>query len=76
MHERLGADVDETIAELVKRGIGRSVAIKATEIAKEQRAFSIFALVDALTRLAGEVQYAGDRVEFDRDAGRLLALAA
>ena len=76
MHERLGTDADEAIAELLKHGIGRSVAKKAIEIAKEQGALTIFALVDALTRMAGKVQNAGDRVELDRDAGRLLALAA
>jgi hypothetical protein len=76
MHEQLGTDADEAVAELLRHGIGRSVAEKATEIAKEHGAFTIFALVDALTRMAGKIQNAGDRVELDRDAGRLLALAA
>ena len=76
MQDRLGTDADETIAELLKHGIGRTIANKAIEIAKEQGAFTIFALVDALTRLAGKVENAGDRVELDRGAGRLLALAA
>lgn len=75
MHERLGTDADEAVVQLLRHGIGRSVAEKATEIAKEHGAFTIFALVDALTRMAGKVQNAGDRVDLDRDAGRLLALA-
>ena len=76
MHERLGTNANEAVAELLRQGIGRSVAEKATEIAKQRGAFTIFALVDALTRMAGKVQNAGDRVELDRDAGRVLALAA
>ena len=65
----------EAVVQLLRHGIGRCVAEKATEIAKEHGAFTIFALVDALTRMAGKVQNAGDRVDLDRDAGRLLALA-
>jgi hypothetical protein len=38
--------------------------------------FKIFAIVDALTRLAGQVEYAGDRTALDVQAASLLALAA
>ena len=38
--------------------------------------FTIFALVDALTRLAQQVEYAGDRTAIDVQAAGLLALAA
>jgi len=76
MVEKLGADAEETVAELVQHGIGRSIANSAIEMAKKQGAFTIFSLVDALTRLAGKLENAGDRVQLDRDAGRLLAMAA
>jgi hypothetical protein len=33
-------------------------------------------LVDAITRIAGKLINAGDRVEIDQKAGKLLALAA
>ena len=45
------------------------------EIAQQQGRFTIFALVDALTRISGQVQFAGDRTEVDQKAGSLLALA-
>jgi hypothetical protein len=32
-------------------------------------------MVDALTRIAGKIVNAGDRVEVDQKAGKLLALA-
>jgi len=40
------------------------------------RRFTIFALVDALTRLAREQENAGDRTDADEKASALLALAA
>jgi len=76
MQERLGHDVDSATLALIKHGISASTAKKAMEIAREQGRFTIFAIVDALTRMAGVVQNAGDRIELDRQAGQLLALAA
>ena len=76
MRERLGQDADSSLAELVKHGISRAVAQKAMEIAREQGRFTIFSIVDALTRMSGEVTNAGDRILLDRQAGKLLALAA
>lgn len=75
MRQRLGTDADETLKELARHGIPRSLARQALEIAKVQGAFTIFALVDALTRLAGQQVNAGDRVEMDAKAAALLALA-
>ena len=46
------------------------------EIAREQGAFTIFSLVDALTRLTQKVTYVGDRTEADEKVAGLLALAA
>ena len=38
--------------------------------------FTIFSVVDALTRLSGELEFAGDRMAADTKASALLALAA
>lgn len=75
MHEKLGDDPDDALKALLKVGISRGMAKKALEIAEQQGRFTIFALVDALTRIAGEIQLAGDRMEADAKASSLLALA-
>ena len=59
---------------MTKNGIGRSVAMQALKIAEEQGAFTVFALVDALTRIAREEEFAGDRMEADQKASSLLSL--
>ena len=41
----------------------------------KQGGFTIFALVDALTKLSQRVQLAGDRTELDMKIGQLLNLA-
>ena len=76
MQTKLGDAPDDVVDELTNRGIAKSVANDALEIAKQQGSFTIFALVDALTQLAGNVQCAGDRTEADARAASLLALAA
>jgi hypothetical protein len=76
MQTRLGDDADEVLKVLVREGIPRGAATTALEIAARQGRFTIFSVVDALTRLAGQLSYAGDRSEADLRASRLLALAA
>ena len=76
MHERLGNDAEGVAKILVQHGIGRNWAKQALEIAQEQGRFTIFAMVDALTRIAGEMKFAGERAELDQKAAGLLALAA
>jgi len=76
MSERLGSDADEAAKALSTEGIPRHVIKDALEIARKKGAFTIFALVDALTRLSQSVRYAGDRAELDAKIGQLLALAA
>lgn len=76
LHEKLGDDADEALKVLTKSGINRTLGKKALEIAREKGAFTIFAVVDALTRLAGELPNAGDRLVTDQKAASLLALAA
>ena len=75
MHERLGSDADEVMKVLLQHGINRGWAKQALEIAQEQGRFTIFAMVDALTRMAGELKFAGERAEIDQKAAGLLTLA-
>ncbi len=76
MHERLGNDAEEVMKVLLQHGINRGWAKQALEIAQEQGRFTIFAMVDALTRMAGELKFAGERAEIDQKAAGLLTLAA
>lgn len=76
MGTKLGNDAEEVAKVLTDRGIGRSAAKEALRMAERHGAFTIFAVVDALTRLAGKLEFAGDRTEADAKASRLLALAA
>jgi hypothetical protein len=76
MRERLADDTDSGITELLKYGIPRSIAKKAMEIARQHGRFTVFAVVDALTRMAVELTNAGDRILLDRQAGKLLSMAA
>lgn len=75
MSAKLGADADEAAKALLEHGVPRGLAKDALEIAKTQGRFTIFSIVDALTRLTQKVQYAGDRVELDEKVATLLALA-
>ncbi len=71
----LGSDAEEAMKTLTKSGINRSLAKEALQVAEKKGRFTVFALVDALTRLAGRLTNAGDRIEADRQAAGLLALA-
>lgn len=75
MQTRLGNDAEETLEALGKQGVSKTLAKRALELAREQGRFTIFSLVDALTRIAGEEKNAGDRVGADLKAARLLSLA-
>lgn len=75
MEQTLGADAEEVMKALAKHGLSRGLAKQAVESVAGGR-FTVFALVDALTRLARQVEYAGDRTAVDIQAAALLALAA
>jgi hypothetical protein len=75
MQKSLGDDAEEVLKNLAGHGINRTLAKQALEIARQKGRFTIFSLVDALTRLSGDVKYAGDRLELDQKASALLALA-
>ncbi len=76
MDTRLGDDAEEVAKVLAQKTIPRSLAKQALAIAQEQGRFTIFALVDALTRLCREMENAGDRTEADQKAAKLLELVA
>jgi hypothetical protein len=75
MREKLGADAEEALKLLGQNGIQRKLAQQALEIAKQQGRLTIFSIVDALTRLAGQQANAGDRLQVDQQAASLLQLA-
>jgi len=61
---------------LLKNGIPRSHVTKAVKlIADEGKPFTIWSMVDALTRLSGEISFAGDRTVADQKTSTLLSLA-
>lgn len=72
METKLGADAEEAIAQLGKSGFTKSLAKQAVELARERGALTVFAVVDALTRLAGKMRNAGDRTAADQKAATLL----
>ncbi len=76
METKLGEDADEVLNVLSDKGIGKSLAKHAVELAQAQGRFTIFSVVDALTRLAGDAVYAGERHEADKKAAALLRLVA
>ena len=75
METTLGDDAEEVVKLLSGRGITRQLAKRALEMAAGQGRFTIFSVVDALTKIAGEVKNAGDRAEMDQRASGLFALA-
>ena len=76
MRERLGDDADEALKTLIGNGIPRNLARQALELAQEQGRFTIFSVVDVLTRHSQSIRFAGDRTELDLKVGRLLTLVA
>lgn len=74
MESTVDSDAEKVQQFLAKNGISREATKKALEIASEQGRFTIWALVDALTRIARDTRNAGDRTEADEKAANLLAL--
>ncbi|MBX3415932.1 MAG: DUF932 domain-containing protein [Pirellulales bacterium] len=76
MTKTLGDDAEEVLKQLAKSGIPRDLGKRALDVAKEQGRFTVFAVVDALTRLTQEAKFAGDRTDADEKAAGLLSLIA
>ena len=76
MGAKLSTELDDTVRELSKVGVRGKLAKSAIELASQHGALTIFAIVDALTRLSQEQANAGDRLEIDQQAASLLASVA
>jgi hypothetical protein len=76
MNTTLGHDAEEVHQVLGKHGIGSRFANQALELAGPEAPYSVFAIVDALTRVAGRYENAGDRLVLDQKAATLLSLGA
>lgn len=76
MEHQLSNSADEVLDLLKDHGFTRTLAKQAVELAAQQGRFTVFTVVDALTRIAGRMDFAGVRVETDEKAGQLLTLVA
>ena len=56
--------------------ISLRLAEQVVQVAEQKASFSVFGIVDALTRIAGRYENAGDRLVVDQKAASLLSLAA
>lgn len=75
MDVRLGDDAEEVQKALRKQGVTGKLAAAATNLVSGE-GYTVFALVDALTRLSGRIPNAGDRLAADQRAASLLSVAA
>ena len=75
MVEKLGDDADAVCKRLSQEGIPRQAITEAMKIAEQQGSFTIFSLVDALTRVSQQLTLAGNRAALDAKIGQLLTLA-
>lgn len=73
--QSLGDKADDVAKVLFKHGVPRDFAKQALELAEQKGRFTVFTVVDALTKLAQRYQNAGDRAELDQKSSSLLALA-
>lgn len=75
MTQRLGDDRDEVFKTLVGEKLPSTLARDAIEIATQTGGFTVFSIVDALTKLSQRDNFAGSRAAMDAKIGSLLALA-
>jgi hypothetical protein len=77
MTTRLGSSVEEARDALAGRGIPTYLIKDALQtIAERGDSFTLFNVVDAMTRISGRLINAGDRTQLDARVGALLATAA
>jgi hypothetical protein len=75
MQTPFGEDAEEVRKQLGKRGVSSRLAEQVVKLAEEKASYSVFSIVDAMTRIAGRYENAGDRLTVDQKAGSLLSLA-
>lgn len=73
MCTRLGSDPEEVQRILEQMNIDRQLAAQAVQTARHQGGFTIFSVVDALTRANRELANAAQRTQADRQAAGLLS---
>jgi histone H3/H4 len=76
MLTKFADDAEEATKLLTSGGFGRELTRRAIEAAQQEGRFTIFSIVDALTRLTQEQQNAGERLDLDQKAAKLLQLVA
>lgn len=76
MQTPFGQDAEEVRKLLTTHGISFRMAEQVVQTAEQQSSFSVFGIVDAMTRIAGSYENAGDRLLLDQKAATLLSLAA
>ncbi len=75
MQVSLGKDAEEVSKVLRRHGISHKLVEQALKLIPEENDYSVFSAVDALTRIAGRYENAGDRSVLDQKAASLLTLA-
>ena len=75
MSTRLGETSEEIEKILTNGKIPKALIAEALDLAQATGKFTIFSLVNSLTRSSQTVRYAGDRTELDSRIGALLQLA-
>lgn len=76
MREKMSDTPEEGVDFLHEHGFRRELATEAVRSATERGALTIFAVIDAFTRLSQKAAFAGQRVERDTAASRLLSLVS
>jgi hypothetical protein len=76
MQTAYGQDREQTQRLLSQAKFTRPLAQKAIGLAVESGGFSIWSMVNALTQLSRQTQFAGSRSELDQRASALLNLVA
>jgi hypothetical protein len=76
MQAQLGNDAEEVQKLMGQNAIPRSLAREAIAVATQQGRFTVFSMVDALTRLTGKISNAGERTVLDQKVAGLLTLVA
>jgi hypothetical protein len=76
MQEQLGMDAEDVTKTLLKHDGNEAVTRAMQQLGEAGRPFTLWNLVDALTRQNVSLTYAGDRMDADQKVAKLLILAA
>ncbi len=77
MQEKLGTDAEEVTKLLLKHDLGKEAVTRAVkQLGENDKPFTLWNLVDALTPQNVSLTYAGDRLDADQKVAKLLSLSA